>query len=33
VREHRDEQFGRLVLPLLQADRPGHLGAHGTQAE
>jgi len=33
VREHGDEQFGRLVLRLLQADRPGYLGAHGTQAE
>jgi hypothetical protein len=33
VREYGDEQFGRLVLRLLQADRPGYLGAHGTQTE
>jgi hypothetical protein len=33
VREYGDEQFGRLVLRLLQADRPGYLGAHGAQAE
>jgi hypothetical protein len=31
--QHGDQQLGRLVLRLLQPDRPGHLGPHRPQAE
>src|SRR5579875_858221 len=33
VRDDADQQLGSLVLRLLEADGPRHLGAHGPQAE
>jgi hypothetical protein len=33
MRDHADQQLGRLVLGLLEQDSSGHLGAHGPQPE